>query len=86
MKIFHPIKSTFIDASAPHPVNTQYRVSVGNEFFDNVPQTVVVIQMVYNGKVEGRKSPAFPANSNDFFRVSQAANELIGSLEQGRNQ
>lgn len=55
MKTFHPIRSTFVDASAPHPANTQYRVSVGNEFFENVPQTVVVVQMVYNGKVEGRK-------------------------------
>lgn len=86
MKTFHPIKSTFVDASAPHPANTQYRISVGNEFFESVPKTVVVVQMVYNGKVEGRKSPAFPADSDDFFRVSQAANELIDSLEQGRNQ
>ena len=85
MKTFHPIRSTFVDASAPQPANTQYRVSVGHEFFENV-QTVVVVQMVYNGKVEGRKSPAFPANSDDFFRVSKAANELIGSLEQGRDQ
>ena len=67
-------------------IRDRYRISVGNEFFESVPKTVVVVQMVYNGKVEGRKSPAFPADSDDFFRVSQAANELIDSLEQGRNQ
>lgn len=83
MKTFHPIQSVLINASSPHPLNTQYRVSVGNEFFDNVPQKVIMVQMVYNGKVEGRKSPAYPAGSDDFVRVSQAAAELLQQVLQG---
>ncbi len=87
MKTFHPIQSIYIEASAPHPINTEYRVSIGNEFFDNVPQNVIVVQMVYNGKVEGRKSPAYPAGTDDFLRVSQAANELLQVLKRrGTNE
>lgn len=83
MKTFHPIQSVFVNASSPHPENTQYRVSVGNEFFNNVPQKVIVVQMVYNGKIEGRKSPAYPAGTDDFVRVSQAANSLLQQVLQG---
>ena len=83
MKTFHPIQSVYIDASPPHPSGTQYKVSVGNEFFGDVPQTVLVVQMVYGGRVEGRKSPAFTAGTLDFMKVNQAANDLLGSFCKG---
>lgn len=77
MKSFHPIESVFIPASLPHPENSQYRISIGTEFFDNVPHKVIMIQMVYNGRIEGRKSPSFPIGTDDLMRVSTAANELF---------
>ena len=80
MKTFHPIQSVFIDASLPHPKGTQYKVSIGCEFFGAVPQTVLIVQMVYNGKIEGRKSPSFPSDTDDYMRVSQAANNLLNSF------
>lgn len=83
MKTFHPVQSAFVDASPPHPSKTQYKISVGNEFFDGVPQTVLMVQMVYEGRVEGRKSPSFPIGTDDFMRVSQAADELFNSFCKG---
>lgn len=83
MKIFHPIQSILVDASPPHPDGTQYKISIGNEFFGDVPQTVLIVQMVYKGRVEGRKSPSFPTGTDDFSRVSQAADSLLSSFSEG---
>ena len=83
MKTFHPVQSVLVDASFPHPAGTKYKVSIGNEFFDDVPRTVLVIQMVYGDRVEGRKSPAFPTGTDDFLRVKQAADKLLGSFDEG---
>lgn len=70
----------FLPASPPHPQNTEYKVSIGIELWDNYPAHVVKVQMVYNGKVEGRKSPSFPTGTDDFERVSVAINELIAGM------
>lgn len=77
MKVFHPQKAEFVKASPPHPDNTEYKVSLGTEFWDSTPVSVVKIQMVYDGKVEGRKSPSYPVGTDDFFRVNDAVNKLI---------
>lgn len=68
-KTFFPIKSYYIDASFPHPLNTKYKISYGTEMWDSIPVEVIKIQMVYEGKVSGRKAPSFPKNTNDFHLV-----------------
>ena len=83
MKTFHPIQSVLVNASPPHPAGTQYKVSIGSEFFDDVPKMVLMVQMVYGGRVEGRKSPSFPTGTNDFVRVNQAADRLLNSFCEG---
>lgn len=80
MKTFYPSKCTYIDASAPHPPKTQYKISVGVEVWDGMPVQVTKIQMVYDGKVEGRKSPSYPTQSNDFARVCEEAQKLIEQI------
>ncbi|UXO88089.1 MULTISPECIES: hypothetical protein [Bacillus] len=67
--MFYPERTAFIDASFPHPPNTQYRISVGVENWNGVFVPVQKIQMVYNGKVSGRKSPSYPVDSDDFVKV-----------------
>jgi len=80
-KIFTPIDSIFVQASAPHPPNTEYKVSVGYESWgDPNPIKVLKIQMVYNGKISGRKSPSYPIEDNslsDRQKVNKATDELL---------
>ena len=49
-KIFAPIDSVFVPASAPHPANTQYKISIGYEKW-GTPEKVLKIQMVYKRKI-----------------------------------
>ena len=81
MKTFHPQKYVYLPASSPHPRNTEYKVSIGIELWDDYPAHVIKVQMVYNGKVEGRKSPSFPIGTDDFQRVSKAINEITTEME-----
>lgn len=78
-KTFFPTKSDFVDASAPHPANTQYKISIGIEVWDGENHEVYKIQMVYNGEVAGRRSPSFPVGTDDFQRVMIKLQELIAS-------
>ncbi|MDL2227091.1 hypothetical protein LJB86_05500 [Deltaproteobacteria bacterium OttesenSCG-928-M10] len=75
--VFQPTKSILVDASPPHPDNTHYKVSVGYEIWDDLPVKILKVQMSYNGRVEGRKSPSYPFDSDDFQRVTDAASQLI---------
>ena len=77
---FYPKKSLLVDASAPHPKNTQYKVSIGEEDWGGKTQTVIKVQLVYNGKVAGRKAPSYPYGSDDADRVAEAM-EKIGSVD-----
>lgn len=77
MKVFHPQRHELVTASEPHPENTHYKVSIGTEFWGDKPATVVKIQMVYNGKVEGRRSPSYPIGSDDFERVNNTVQKLM---------
>ena len=72
-----PQKSEMVPASKPHPDGTCYKVSIGTEFWDAYPATVIKIQMAYDGKVEGRKSPSYPIGTDDFERVNEAVNKLL---------
>ena len=47
-KIFFPYdnKIAFVNASEPHPENTQYKISIGKEHWGNSKHEVIKIQMV----------------------------------------
>lgn len=79
MKVYYPTHYIDIPASAPHE-DAVYRVSIGVEHWGDgptsVPQTVEKIQMVYGGVVSGRRSPSYPAGSDDLQRVYEAMLKL----------
>lgn len=76
-KVFFPIDYVMIEASKPHPENTQYKVSFGHEDWDGKHVPIFKVQMVYDGKVSGRRSPSYPLNSDDYERVHNAVQELM---------
>ena len=76
MKTFYPRISRDVEASFPHPDNTVYRVSVGDEDWDGSFMQVIKVQMVYNGITAGRKSPSYPIGTDDFARVSEVIKDL----------
>lgn len=76
-KVYHPFLFEDVDASPPHDQRTKYRVSFGIEYWDDEqPQEVAKIQMVFDGIVSGRRSPSFPAGSNDVARCVEAFKRL----------
>ncbi len=78
-KTFFPYanKTAYIKASPPHPENTQYKISIGSEVWDDQNHEVVKIQMVYDGVIAGRRSPSYPLGTDDFQRVTSKTEELI---------
>ncbi|MCQ2372911.1 MAG: hypothetical protein MJ050_02400 [Phascolarctobacterium sp.] len=83
-KTFYPRKSVYVEASEPHPVGTAYKVSVGNEEWEGCFKLVVKVQLVVNGKIQGRKSPSYPIGTDDFKRVSEAIDTLMAIGENQR--
>ena len=75
----HTNKQVYVPASKPHPDNTQYKISIGLETWDDGNHEVVKIQMVYNGEVAGRRSPSYPLGTDDFQRVMTKVQELISN-------
>lgn len=76
-KIFHPKKEKLVPASAPHPENTHYKVAIGEEIWGDEYLPVLKVQMVYDGKISGRRSPSYPLGTDDFRKVQAAIEELI---------
>lgn len=76
-RVFYPRQSILVDASKPHPKGTQYKISLGDEEWDGVFHSVIKVQMVYEGKVAGRKSPSYPIGSDDTVRVNEAIRILM---------
>ena len=78
-KTFFPYerKSVLVNASKPHPDKTQYKISIGLETWDDENHEVVKIQMVYGGKVAGRRSPSYPLGTDDYDRVMTKLNQLV---------
>ena len=72
-------KVAFVSASAPHPENTQYKVSIGLEDWNGQMHRVLKVQMVYNGEIAGRRSPSFPIGTDDMQRVMAKSQELIAN-------
>ena len=80
MKVFFPIRYIDVPAGPPHGDDAAYRVSYGIEHWGAQPAFVFKIQMVYGGTVSGRRSPSFPAETDDFERVCAAMAELKRGL------
>jgi len=80
-KTFFPYdnKTVYVNASAPHPENTQYKISIGLETWGNQNHEVVKIQMVYDGEIAGRRSPSYPLGTDDYQRVMTKLQELIAN-------
>lgn len=78
-RVFYPRHSIFVNASLPHPKGTQYKVSLGDEEWGGVFHLVIKVQMVYDGKVAGRKSPSYPVETEDAARVHEAIQALMDS-------
>ena len=80
-KVFFPTKSSQVKASPPHPDNTIYKVSIWIEHWEGVACEGIKIQMVYDGKISGRRSPTFPIDKNgespDFEKVKEAISQLL---------
>ena len=78
-KIFTLIDSIFVPASAPYPVNTQYKISIGYEKWAT-PEKVLKIQMVYNGKLSCRRSDSYSVNiinCIDYKNIKKATDALL---------
>lgn len=73
---FTPHIEEFVAASPPHPSNSFYRVAIGSEDWDGLQVAVEKVQMVYAGKVAGRKAPSYPADSDDADLVRQALDRI----------
>ena len=77
-KTYFPNDSTviYVDASNPHPENTQYKISRGIEYWDGEGYDVIKVQMVYDGVIAGRRSPSYPVGTKDHQKVIEAINKL----------
>ena len=64
-----------------HPVNTNYVISIGTEMWGSTPHSVLKVQMEYDGKLSGRRSPSYPIGTDDYERVQKAIQKLI-SIEE----
>lgn len=83
-KKFYPIDFIMVDPSqesskstTTQPAHAQYKVSIGHEDWDegNFP-FVYKIQMVYDGKISGRRSPSYPVGTDDFENITKAIEKL----------
>ena len=80
-KTFFPKATVKVKASPPHK-DAEYVVTVGTEMWDAVPQKVIKVQMAYEGKISGRRSPSYPYGTNDFERVNDAIKQLLADYKE----
>ncbi len=76
-KVFFPHDYILVDSNSnKHPANTQYKVSIGPEDWNGTHVEVIKVQMMYGGKISGRRSPSYPVDCDDYERVHEAVLEL----------
>lgn len=85
-KVYFPKMHIKVPASKPHPENTEYKVSIGGEDWGGNRHPVMKVQMVYDGKVAGRRSPSFPIGTDDFERVQKAWEKLWTKYQDDNNE
>ena len=69
-------KTVTIPASPPHK-NAEYVISIGDEIWEDGAHRVVKVQMAYDGKISGRRSPSYPVGTDDYLRVHKAIQSLL---------
>ena len=86
-RTFYPQKSRNIEASAPHPKGTAYKVSIGLEDWgDGKFKPVAKIQISYDGVVSGRKCPSYPIGTEDQEKVHHCVRELTAEYNKEESQ
>ncbi|MYL21644.1 hypothetical protein GLW04_17195 [Halobacillus litoralis] len=85
-KTFFPKMFIMVPASKPHPPNTEYKVSIGEEIWNDNRNPVLKVQMVYDGEIAGRRSPSYPVGTDDFQRVVAAAQKLKAKMDDSEVQ
>ena len=77
----HPHLIEFVDATcsdSAHPEGTKYKVSIGNETWDNGNPLVIKVQMLYKETgLQGRRSPSYPIGTDDHEKVHRAIQRLV---------
>lgn len=81
-KTFYPKMFISIPASSPHPANTEYKISIGEEIWGDNYNLVVKVQMVYDGEIAGRRSPSYPVGTDDYTRVNAAIQKLLAKYDE----
>ncbi len=81
---FLPRKSLTIPASKPYPSGTEYEISVGDEDWDGILQSVIKVRMVYDKKIAEQENPSYPVDTGDSKRVAEAIDKLLRE-EKGKN-
>lgn len=76
MRVFYPIRSIVVPASPPHEGNPSYVVSYGLEHWEAETAYVYKVQMAYDGRISGRKSPSFPEGTADADNICAALQAL----------
>ncbi|MBU3145606.1 hypothetical protein [Clostridium sp. CF012] len=76
-KVFYPRDCIMVPATCSpipngHPPNTEYKVAYGDEDWNGIFIKVYKVQMVYDGKISGRRSPSFPVGTEDCILVNEA--------------
>jgi hypothetical protein len=74
MKVYFPTR--YEDVPSSHGDGVVYRVSCGIEHWDDEPQRVCKVQVVYDGRVSGRRSPSFPIGADDWERGAAAMERI----------
>jgi hypothetical protein len=84
-KVFYPQVTEYVDASCPpHPLNTRYKISIGQEDWDSTFVTVAKVQMEYDGVVSGRRSPSFPMGTDDLKKVNEKIEQMVKEYESNK--
>lgn len=95
MNTFFPIVSTLVKANTGynsngkdyHPENTEYKVSIGYENNNGDSNCLVYkVQICYDGKIAGRRSPSFPILSSDWDEVKTAMDRVKDFYEKQKNK
>lgn len=70
------VSATYGDLA--HPIDTWYKVSIGNEIWEESSPLVIKVQMQYKKTgLQGRRSPSYPFGTDDYERVHRAIQRLI---------
>lgn len=69
-------RTIIVPASEPHK-NAEYVVSIGDEIWEDGAHKVIKVQMAYDGKINGRRSPSYPMGTDDYLKVHEAIKKLL---------